>query len=130
MELLNKIKEDFMIAYKAKDMDRKNYLGFLKSEVTKESKTPDDAYIVGKFKAMVKNGAETDSLNELELSVLNGYIPNQMSKDELTVVIAEFMAIDKLEGKQNMGKIMKYLKEFHAGEYDGRMASELARELL
>lgn len=130
MELLNRIKEDFMAAYKNKDMDRKNYLGFLKSEVTKESKTPDDAYILGKFKAMKKNGIETNSLSDLELEILGSYIPEQMSREDLALNIAEFMSIDKLQGMGNMGKVMTYLKENYAGQYDGRMASELAKELL
>lgn len=130
MELLNKIKEDFMSAYKAKDMERKNYLGFLKSEVTKETKTPDDAYIIGKFKAMVKNSVETSSLNELELAVLNSYIPKQMSEEDLSVLIGEWIGAKKLSGTQDMGKVMTYLKTNYAGEYDGRMASTLAKELL
>lgn len=130
MELLNRIKEDFMTAYKNKDMDRKNYLGFLKSEVTKESKTPDDAYILGKFKAMRKNGIESGSLNELEMEVLNGYIPEQMSRETLTDVISNFLTTENISGMKSMGRVMGYLKAEHAGMYDGRMASELAKELL
>lgn len=130
MELLNRIKEDFMTAYKNKDMDLKNYLGFLKSEVTKESKTPDDAYILGKFKAMRKNGVESGSLNELEMEVLNGYIPEQMSRETLTDVISNFLTTENISGMKSMGRVMGYLKAEHAGMYDGRMASELAKELL
>ena len=130
MELLKKINEDFMTAYKNKDMDLKNYLGFLKSEVTKESKTPDDAYILGKFKAMKKNGLDSNSLSDLEIEVLNGYIPEQMGKEKLTEVISNFLEVEQLSGMKNMGTVMSYLKTEHAGMYDGKMASELTRELL
>jgi uncharacterized protein YqeY len=127
MELLEKINKDFMSAYKNRDMETKNYLGFLKSEVTKETKTPDDAYIVGKFKAMIKNSLETNSLNSLELDILNKYVPRQMTSDELETVITTGI-IDGIN--KNMGSIMKYLRENYAGEYDGKMASELTKEIL
>jgi len=130
MLLLEKINSDFKEAYLKKEMDKKNYLGFLKSEVTKETKTPDDAYIIGKFKAMLKNGEQSNSLNVLELQTLNSYIPKQMDKEKLTNVISTFLSENGISGKQNMGKVMGYLKKEYSGEYDGRMASELSREML
>lgn len=130
MKLLEIINKDFKEAYLKREMVKKDYLGFLKSEVTKETKTPDDAYILGKFKAMVKNGIETNSLTEFELNILRGYIPSQMSKDKLSDIIGEFIKLNGLESKRNMGVVMTHLKDTYPGEYDGKMASELVRELL
>ena len=35
MSLIERISKDFMSAYKAKDMEKKNFLGVIKTEVTK-----------------------------------------------------------------------------------------------
>jgi uncharacterized protein YqeY len=71
MSLIEKINKDFMLAYKAKEMEKKDFLGVLKTEVTKESKTPEDEYVVAKIKSMIKNAEATNSLSEAELSVLD-----------------------------------------------------------
>ena len=71
MSLIEQINQDFMIAYKAKEMQKKDFLGVLKTEVTKETKIPEDTYIVSKIKSMIKNAAATNSLTEDELSILN-----------------------------------------------------------
>ena len=128
--LLDKINKDFKEAYLKKEMDIKNYLGFLKSEVTKESKTPEDAYILGKFKSMKKNGLETNSLNSVELEILNAYIPSQMDMFAIRDIITKFAVDKELTNMSGMGLIMTHLKDNYPGEYDGKMASTVAREVL
>ena len=81
MKLIERISNDFTEAYKAKDMDKKNFLGVIKTEVTKESKTPEDSYIIRKIKSMIKNAEATNSLTDNELSILNEYLPTQMTEE-------------------------------------------------
>ena len=81
MKLIERISNDFTEAYKAKDMDKKNFLGVIKTEVTKESKTPEDSYIISKIKSMIKNAEATNSLTDNELSILNEYLPTQMTEE-------------------------------------------------
>ena len=130
MALIEKINEDFLVAYKAKEMSRKDFLGVLKTEVTKESKTPEDSYIVGKIKSMIKNAEATNSLSELELEILNGYLPQQLSEDTLTSTIKDFIERNGIKSPKEMGKIMSFLKTDFDGQYDGKMASIIIRQLL
>lgn len=44
MTLIEKINEDFVSAFKAREIDEKNFLGVLKTEITKESKIPEDRF--------------------------------------------------------------------------------------
>jgi len=81
MSLIEKISKDFMSAYKAKDMEKKNFLGVIKTEVTKETKTPEDSYVVGKLKSMIKNAEATNSLDDYELNIINDYLPTQMTEE-------------------------------------------------
>lgn len=130
MSLIEKINEDFMTAYKAKEMERKDFLGVLKTEVTKESKTPEDTYVVGKIKSMIKNAESTNSLSEMELNILNGYLPKQMGVDEIKEVIKNFVTQNNVNSPKEMGRVMSYLKSNFDGQYDGKVASNLIKEVL
>lgn len=130
MKLIDKISKDFTEAYKAKDMQRKNFLGVIKTEVTKESKTPEDSYVISKLKSMVKNAEATNSLTNEELLVIEEYLPTQMSEDILRAKIGGFIMKESLSGMKDMGKIMGYLKANFDGEYDGKLASTITKELL
>lgn len=130
MKLIDKINEDFMLAYKAKEMEKKDFLGVLKTEVTKESKTPEDAYVIGKIKSMIKNAEATNSLSETELNILNGYLPKQISENDLRTIIVYIIDKEGFNSMKDMGKVMSYLKENMDGQYDGKLASNLIKELL
>ena len=130
MNLIDRISKDFTEAYKAKDMQRKNFLGVIKTEVTKESKTPDDSYVISKLKSMVKNAEATNSLTNEELSIIDEYLPTQMSEDALRAKIGGFIMKESLSGMKEMGTVMGYLKDNFEGEYDGKLASTITKELL
>ena len=130
MSLIEKISKDFMSAYKDKDMKKKNFLGVIKTEVTKETKTPEDSYVVGKLKSMIKNAQSTNSLTEYELNIINNYLPTQMTEDVLRETIGDFITKEELSTMKDMGKIMGYLKSNFEGEYDGKLSSTIIKELL
>jgi uncharacterized protein YqeY len=130
MKLIEKISIDFMEAYKAKEMAKKDFLGVLKTEVTKESKEPDDVTVVNKIKSMIKNAEATNSLSRFELEILNRYLPVQMSDETLRHRIINYIEVSKLEGANEMGKVMAFLKSNFDGQYDGKRASEITREIL
>jgi uncharacterized protein YqeY len=130
MSLIERINQDFMVAYKAKEMEKKDFLGVLKTEVTKESKTPEDGYVVAKIKSMIKNAEATNSLSETELNILNSYLPKQMGIDEVKQVIIDFVTNNSISSPKEMGKVMSYLKSGYDGQYDGKMASTIIKEIL
>ncbi len=130
MTLIEQIGKDFITAYKAKEMEKKDFLGLLKSEVTKESKTPDDAYVVNKIKSMIKSAEATNSLSEDELEYMNTYLPKQMTEEELDNVIACFKVELNVTDMSGMGKIMGALKKDYNGQYDGKLASTIIKQNL
>ena len=127
MSLMEKINADFISAYKNEKMEEKNFLGVLKSEVTRETKTPDDAQIVAKIKSMIKNAEATNSLSEFELAILERYLPKQMTEAELISAVNTFVSVN---AGTNMGVVMSYLKNNYGGQYDGKMASEVVKSIL
>ena len=62
-----------------------------------------------------------------EIKIVEEFLPIQLNKDQLTTIIK---SIAEQEESASMGSVMKVLKSQYAGQYDGKMASELARELL
>ena len=135
MTLIEKMNEDFMIAYKSGNMDKKNFLGFIRAEITKNTKTPDDKEVISKCKSMIKkndesmakmseNGIEAvSSLTEEELQILNEYIPAQMSESEIDSKIKE--TVDA--GANNIGRIMGAFKGLEA---DMKVVKEKAEIVL
>lgn len=64
--------------------------------------------------------------NHSEKAVLEAYLPQQLSADALHAIIKDVAA--EL-GTTQMGPIMATLRERHAGQFDGKLASDLIRRL-
>jgi uncharacterized protein YqeY len=64
--------------------------------------------------------------NEAELAILRAYLPRALDDAEIQSLLTAWIA----EGIAGMGPLMARLKERHAGQYDGKRASEIARTLL
>jgi uncharacterized protein YqeY len=130
MTLIEKISADFLSAYKNKEMDKKDFLGLLKSEVTRDEKLPSDSIVISKIKSMIKSAESTNSLTDMELSILQQYLPAQMSESDLTEVINNFMLSNGIKSIKEMGKVMGWLKSEYGGKYDGAIASNIIKNIL
>jgi uncharacterized protein YqeY len=109
MLLKEKINADFMEAYKAKNMDKKNFLGVLKGAIqTQEGKQIEstDENVLKVIKAFEKGLNETiesktkigeDVSKELlEKSYIEVYLPKLMSNEEIRLIVKEMLA--RIEG--------------------------------
>jgi uncharacterized protein YqeY len=72
------------------------------------------------------NRADLIALNETDARVLDAYIPAGLSAAEMKAAIDEQMAA----GINQMGPLMKALREKFGARLDGKMASELVKEAL
>jgi uncharacterized protein len=72
------------------------------------------------------NRADLVASNEAEKAILDAYLPQQLSAAELEPIIR---AIAAEVGTTQIGPIMAKLRERHAGQFDGKLASELIRKL-
>jgi uncharacterized protein YqeY len=65
-----------------------------------------------------------------ELSILNAYLPQAMSADELAKVVRETIAEVGATSKAQMGAVMKALQAKVAGRADGKtLSAEVSRQL-
>ena len=81
--------------------------------------TPDDIYknIKKLYEASIECG------NSDEETYLGEFIKKQLSEDEIRSIIKDTQLTD-------IGGIMKYLNINYAGQFDGRIASTIAREYI
>lgn len=81
------------------------------------------------IKICEKSGRDS-SQAKFELEVLNVYLPKQMNKAELTNIISEIINVQEDKTKKAMGKVMASLKEKYDGQYDGKLASTIVKNML
>lgn len=142
----NIIQKDLVAAMKAKDTVRLASLRAIKTAITVAKTAPNApetftaADIQNIIKKLVKQrkdsaeqyvaaGRQDLADNEIaEMKVMEDYLPQQLTEKDIRDVISYL--IDNSETKPNMGVIMKYFKEKYNGQYDGKMVSTIAKEML
>ena len=65
-----------------------------------------------------------------EIDIIKGYMPRQMSADEMKAAIAKMIAETGAAQMKDMGKVMGALKERFAGQMDFGKASAAVKEAL
>ncbi len=132
-QLEQKLNKDFTDFFKAGKTNEKNFLGLIKSEITTLQKNivkdelSDEE--VMKILLKIKKGlVESLSFKQDEqlinqLSLLDTYLPKQLSKDEVTIELKKIIE----SGITNIGQIMK---QFSDKPVDKKMLSELVKQEL
>jgi uncharacterized protein YqeY len=133
MTLKEKINSDFMTAFKSKNMVAKSILSVVKGEIQTVEKNVgsdnlSDAEVTKILTKTVKSLKETitltnDEKSKVELSVIEVYLPTQMSKEEVTAKVTELVN----SGITQIGAIMK---EFATLPADKKMVSESIKEVI
>ncbi len=65
-----------------------------------------------------------------EVAVLEVYLPQQLSREELEVMVRDTVAQTGAQGAKDMGKVMKALMPLVGGRADGKLLSELVKHAL
>ena len=65
-----------------------------------------------------------------EIAILLDYLPKQMDEAEIRALAAETIAAVGAAGPKDMGKVMGKLSAATKGKADGRLVSDIVKELL
>ncbi len=65
-----------------------------------------------------------------EITVLEAYLPKQLSREELDAMVRDAVTQTGAEGAKDMGKVMKALIPMVGGRADGKLVSELVKNAL
>ena len=148
MTLEQQIQEDIKAAMKAKDTVAMNATRAVKGEIllfkTSEGGSRDvtDEDIIKMIQRLVKQrreaaeqyaaaGRQELADNELaEASVMEKYLPEQLSVEEVRARIQEIIAQAGASSVKDMGRVMGIANKALAGLSDGRTISGIVKELL
>lgn len=146
MELKDLLAQDLKEAMKDKDVIRKNAVQSVRAavlQVEKDSRvTLDNDGVIGVIAKEVKKRKDVlpdyeksgrdDLIAELkrEIEVLTGYLPSQLSQEELDEIVKE--AIDRIgaTSMKDMGKIMADVMPKITGRADGGAVNVTVKKLL
>lgn len=67
---------------------------------------------------------------EGEIAVLSEYLPQQLTADEIRKLVSEAIARTGASGARDMGKVMGALLPQTRGRADGRLVSQIVKEML
>lgn len=67
---------------------------------------------------------------QAEIGILQSYLPRQMTEEELRTLIKEVIHETKAVGQKDMGAVMKIVVPRTKGMADGRLVSQLVKEIL
>ncbi|MCC8200169.1 MAG: GatB/YqeY domain-containing protein [Tannerellaceae bacterium] len=148
MSLFDKVSEDIKAAMLAKDKVRLQALRGVKKEFL-EAKTAkggdgelSDEVATRILQKMVKQRKESAEIyvsqgrpelaeSELEeVAAIEVYLPKQMSAGELEGELKKIIAEVGAAGPKDMGKVMGAANKALAGKAEGRMISEIVKQLL
>ncbi len=146
MSLKEQLSADLKTAMKDKDSIRKNVVQFVRAgilQIEKDKKiTLDDDGVIEVIAKQLKQRRDSlpdyeksgreDLINELktEMDILMGYLPQQLTKDELTEIVAEAVKETGASSVKDMGKIMAFVMPKTKGRADGKVINEIARAIL
>jgi len=147
MGLYESIVDDLTKAIKGRDKERLSVLRGLKAAIKNKQvelrlKELTDEQIFGVIKSEVKKrkeaiekfveGSRQDlaEKEETELTMLSGYLPPQLSEEEIKEILAQVIQDLSASGPKDLGKVMKSAMAKFEGRADGREVNRLARELL
>ena len=146
MSLKDTITDDMKAAMKAGDKDRLKIVRLILAAVKQVEVDPriemDDAAVLGVLDKMVKQRRDSieqfqkggrEDLAEIELaeiSVLEDYLPEQMSDAEIDALVDATIAATGAESIRDMGKVMGQIKAQAAGRADmGAIGSKVKARL-
>ena len=146
MTLKGQIQDDMKTAMKAGDKDRLKVVRLIRAAINQievdQRIELDDAAVLGVLNKMVKQRRDSisqfrdggrDDLADVELAeivVIENYLPEQMSDDELDAMIAKAISDIGAESIRDMGKVMKPVLHRLGPAADGKVVSAAVKRSL
>ncbi|OGD67808.1 aspartyl-tRNA amidotransferase [Candidatus Berkelbacteria bacterium RIFCSPHIGHO2_12_FULL_36_9] len=146
MNLKEKIDSDLVDAIKNKDELKSSVLRMVKASIknkeialgkelddlggmeiiAKEIKQRKDS--IEQFK--VGNRSDLAEKEEKEITIISGYLPKQLSEEEVRKIIVEAIFKTNASSTQDMGKVMGMVMPQLKGKADGTLVSKIVKEKL
>ncbi len=147
--MLDKLKADLTAAMKSKDAVATSTLRMLMADAKKElvaGKEKKDGLTEGEFIGLVQRNVKRrkESIQQYEqhgrqdladqekaeLAVLEKYLPQQLSAEEVEQLVDQTIAETGAETPRDMGKVMGKIMGQYKGQVDGKLVQQLVSQRL
>ena len=115
-------------AFKQVEIDERRELSpedavtILQREIKKRRDSIDEARKAGRDDIV--------AAEEVELQMLEGFLPQQLTRDEIAALVREAISQTGASSAKEMGKVMGVLMPKVKGKADGKLVNEVVRDLL
>ena len=146
MTLRERLHDDTIAAMRSGDVLRRDVLRMAQSAIYNVEKakrtTLSEDDVLGIVSREVKTRRESveafrgggredlATKEEAEIAILQGYLPQQLTEDELRALVDEGIAATGAAGARDLGKVMGWLSPRIRGRADGKVASGLVAQAL
>jgi uncharacterized protein len=146
MSLKAQISEDMKTAMRAKDSVRLGTIRLLQAAIKQrevdERIELDDAAVIAVIEKMLKqrrdsiaayesaNRADLADIEKFEVTVLQTYLPQQLTEEEIGVIVDKVIADTGASGVKDMGKVVGAVKPLVTGKADMGKVSGLIKARL
>lgn len=146
MTLKEQLRTDMASAIKQGDTQTRDVMRLLLAAVKQtevdDQLTLDDVGVVGVLTKQAKQRRESIAdyekagradlvaQEQVELAIIEKYLPQLMSRDEVKAIAAQIIAELGVTDAKGMGQVMGKLMPKVKGKADGRIVNEVVRELL
>jgi uncharacterized protein YqeY len=134
VSLSDTLKEDMKTALKAGERLRlgalRLALAAIKQKEVDERTTLNDAEVIGVLEKLIKQGRDSEQQfaaaarreqaekEAAEVAVLEAYLPERLTDDEVDALVAEVVAATGASSMKDMGKVMAEIRSRAAGRVD------------
>ena len=105
-----------------KELDDSDMLAVLTKEAKQRHESIEEFRKAGRQDLVDKESAE--------LAVLQGYLPEQLSREDIVEAAQRIVSETGASGMKDIGKVMPILMKELRGRADGKVVNEVVRELL
>jgi uncharacterized protein YqeY len=146
MHLKDRLQEDLKAAMKSGDIARRDAIRLIASAIKQEEvdgqKTLGDDDVIALLMREAKKRrdsieeaqrfgrTETVEKEQFELSLIESYLPQQLSREELEAEIRRAIEETGAKSAREMGNVMKVLMPRLKGRADGKLVNEMLKTLL
>ena len=141
MSLIEQVRSDTNTALKAGDRERVHALRLIVDELqkaAKETAATTTAVLQRERKRRLeaaeayRDGGREDlaESEEREAEIIEAYMPEQISDDELRAIVGDVVAESGASSPQEMGKVMSVVMPQVKGRADGKRVSAVVKEML
>jgi uncharacterized protein YqeY len=141
MSVLERVQDDVKNALKGGDRERVHALRLIVNELQRAAKEGDgdDVAVLQRERKRRLEAAEAyreggsedrAAAEEREAAIIEGYLPEQMSDEELRSIVGDAVAESGASSPRDMGKVMSLVMPKVKGRAEGKRVSELVRGAL